>query len=263
MKEEKKTRKAPAFQLYTDDFLAGTLDMSQAEVGQLIRLLCHQWNRGSIPVETEKQQRLAGGCVSVDVLAKFQECEDGLLRNIRLESVRTEKGKFLQSQSVKGKLSAEKRRLEALERQKQFNQNSTAVEPVLQPDGQPHHQPEFNSPSPSPSPKEDTKKEKALSPELEAFRLRVGAMVRRRPTTQWSTKEIKALKEVFEFNTPEEDLVALEARYQSNDPYLRRELMTLLNNWNGEIDKVRSGLLPGIGESRAGGTLSADLNDYL
>jgi len=261
MKEEKKTRKAPAFQLYTDDFLAGTLDMSQAEVGQLIRLLCHQWNRGSIPVETEKQQRLAGGCVSVDVLAKFDECEDGLLRNIRLESVRTEKGKFLQSQSVKGKLSAEKRRLEALERQKQFNQNSTAVEPVLQPDDQPDTQPEFNSPSPTP--KEDTKKEKALSPELEAFRLRVGAMVRRRPTTQWSTKEIKALKEVFEFNTPEEDLVALEARYQSNDPYLRRELMTLLNNWNGEIDKVRSGLLPGIGESRAGGTLSADLNDYL
>ena len=263
MKEEKKTRKAPAFQLYTDDFLAGTLDMSQAEVGQLIRLLCHQWNRGSIPVETEKQQRLAGGCVSVDVLAKFDECEDGLLRNIRLESVRTEKGKFLQSQSVKGKLSAEKRRLDALERQKQVNQNSTAVEPVLQPDDQPHHQPEFNSPSPSPTPKEDTKKEKALSPELEAFRLRVGAMVRRRPTTQWSTKEIKALKEVFEFNTPEEDLVALEARYQSNDPYLRRELMTLLNNWNGEIDKIRSGLLPGIGESRAGGTLSADLNDYL
>jgi hypothetical protein len=102
-----------------------------------------------------------------------------------------------------------------------------------------------------------------LSPELEAFRLRVGAMVRRRPTTQWSTKEIKALKEIFDFNTPEEDLVALEARYQSNDPYLRRELMTLLNNWNGEVDKVRSGLLPGIGESRAGGTLSADLNDYL
>jgi uncharacterized protein YdaU (DUF1376 family) len=258
MKEEKKTRKAPAFQLYTDDFLAGTLDMSQAEVGQLIRLLCHQWNRGSIPVETEKQQRLAGGCVSVDVLAKFDECEDGLLRNIRLESVRTEKGKFLQSQSVKGKLSAEKRRLDALERQKQVNQNPTAVQPVLQPDDQP----EFNSPSPSPSPKEDTKKEKALSPELEAFRLRVGAMVRRRPTTQWSTKEIKALKEIFDFNTPEEDLVALEARYQSNDPYLRRELMTLLNNWNGEVDKVRSGLLPGIGESRAGGTFSPNIADY-
>jgi len=256
MKEEKKTRKAPAFQLYTDDFLAGTLDMSQAEVGQLIRLLCHQWNRGSIPVETEKQQRLAGGCVSVDVLAKFDECEDGLLRNIRLESVRTEKGKFLQSQSVKGKLSAEKRRLDALERQKQVNQNPTAVQPVLQPD----HQPEFNSPSPSPTPKEDTKKEKALSPELEAFRLRVGAMIRRRPNTQWSAKEIKALKEIFDFNTPEEDLVALEARYQSDDKYLRRELMTLLNNWNGEIDKSRSTSPSG---NNGTGAYSANIADYL
>jgi uncharacterized protein YdaU (DUF1376 family) len=257
MKEEKKTRKAPAFQLYTDDFLAGTLDMSQAEVGQLIRLLCHQWNRGSIPVETEKQQRLAGGCVSVDVLAKFDECEDGLLRNIRLESVRTEKGKFLQSQSVKGKLSAEKRRLDALERQKQVNQNPTAVQPVLQPDDQP----EFNSPSPSPSPKEDTKKEKALSPDLEAFRLRIGAMVRRRHDTRWSSKEIKALKEVFELNTPEDDILLVEARYKSKDPYLRRDAMALLNNWNGEVDKVRSGLMPGIGESRAA-TTSTNISDY-
>ena len=82
--------------------------------------------------------------------------------------------------------------------------------------------------------------QKALSPDLEAFRLRVGAMIRRRPGTQWSAKEIKALKEIFDFNTPEEDMVALEARYQSDDKYLRRELMTLLNNWNGEIDKSRS-----------------------
>ena len=61
MNEDKKTRKAPAFQFYADDFLAGTLEMSQEEVGQFIRLLCHQWNRGSIPVETEKQQRLSLG----------------------------------------------------------------------------------------------------------------------------------------------------------------------------------------------------------
>ena len=54
MDEDKKIRKAPAFMFYADDFLAGTLEMSQEEVGQYIRLLCHQWNRGSIPVETER-----------------------------------------------------------------------------------------------------------------------------------------------------------------------------------------------------------------
>jgi uncharacterized protein YdaU (DUF1376 family) len=148
MKDDKKSRKAPAFQLYTDDFLAGTLEMSQEEVGQFIRLLCHQWNRGSIPVGTEKQQRLTGGCVSVDVLAKFRLCEDGSLRNERLESVRTERGLFLQQQSIKGQQSAEKRRLAASAIQPELNQTSTEVQPDTQPDGQP----EFNSPSPSPSP---------------------------------------------------------------------------------------------------------------
>ena len=152
MSKESK-RKAPAFQLYTDDFLAGTLEMSQEEVGQFIRLLCHQWNRGWIPVETEKQQRLTGGCVSVDVLVKFRLCEDGFLRNERLESVRTERGLFLQQQSKKGQQSAEKRRLAALEIQPDFNRTSTEV----QPDGQPTPQPESNSPSPSPSNKKDTK----------------------------------------------------------------------------------------------------------
>ena len=120
--------------------------MSQEEVGQFIRLLCHQWNRGSIPVETEKQQRLTGGCVSVDVLVKFRLCEDGSLRNERLESVRTERGLFLQQQSIKGQQSAEKRRLAALEIQPELNRTSTEV----QPDGQPTPQPESNSPSPSP-----------------------------------------------------------------------------------------------------------------
>jgi len=156
MKDDKKSRKAPAFQLYTDDFLAGTLEMSQEEVGQFIRLLCHQWNRGSIPVETEKQQRLTGGCVSVDVLAKFRLCEDGSLRNERLESVRTERGLFLQQQSIKGQQSAEKRRLAALKIQPELNRTSTEVQPDTQPDGQP----ESNSPSPSPI-KKDTKAPKS------------------------------------------------------------------------------------------------------
>ena len=154
MSKESK-RKAPAFQLYTDDFLAGTLEMSQEEVGQFIRLLCHQWNRGSIPVGTEKQQRLTGGCVSVDVLAKFRLCEDGSLRNERLESVRTERGLFLQQQSIKGQQSAEKRRLAASAIQPELNQTSTEVQPDTQPDGQP----ESNSPSPAPI--KDTKTPKS------------------------------------------------------------------------------------------------------
>ena len=148
MNEEKKPRKAPAFQFYADDFLAGTLEMSQEEVGQFIRLLCHQWNRGSIPVETEKQQRLTGGCVSVDVLVKFRLCEDGLLRNERLETVRSEKDRYLQQQSQKGRKSAELRKLASTgskpDTQPESNSGSTVVEIRLQP--------KVNSPSPTPTP---------------------------------------------------------------------------------------------------------------
>jgi len=101
--------------------------------------------------------------------------------------------------------------------------------------------------------------QKALSPDIEAFRLRVGAMLRRRPSTKWSTSEIKKLKEVFDLNTPEEDLVRLEQRYKSNDPYLRRELETLLNHWNGEIDKTQSDLISGNNNP---GAISADITNW-
>ena len=136
---------------YADDFLAGTMELSQEEVGQFIRLLCHQWNRGSIPVATEKQQRLTGGCVSVDVLAKFKLYDDGELRNERLEEVRSERDRFLQQQSEKGRKSAELRKQASTavqpDTQPETNHGSTAVEIRLQP--------ESNSPSPSPSPKKE------------------------------------------------------------------------------------------------------------
>ena len=101
--------------------------------------------------------------------------------------------------------------------------------------------------------------QKALSPDLEAFRLRVGALLRRRPSTKWSTNEIKKLKDVFDLNTPEEDLVRLEQRYKSNDPYLRRELETLLNHWNGEIDKTQSDLISGNNKL---GASSLDISNW-
>jgi len=262
MSEESK-RKAPAFQFYADDFLAGTSDMSAEEVGGYIRLLCHQWTKGGIPNDPDRAGRMATllGSPSLGyVLAKFSLCDDGMLRNERLEQVRADQDAYKAKQATAGRNGALKR----------WSKWPDDGDPNSDPNGLAMATPMATpmakawpeDSSPSPTPKEDTKKDKALSPELKAFRLRVGAMVRRRPTTQWSTKEIKALKEIFDFNTPEEDLVALEARYQSNDPYLRRELMTLLNNWNGEIDKVRSGLLPGIGESRAAGTFSPNIADY-
>ena len=77
--------KPPAFQLYADDFIAGTMGMTQAEVGAYIRLLCHQWSKGSIDSDPERLRRMAGGKVSDVVLEKFVEDGPGKICNPRLK----------------------------------------------------------------------------------------------------------------------------------------------------------------------------------
>ena len=73
----------------------------------------------------------------------------------------------------------------------------------------------------------------------QAYTARIGKWFNRRESTKWSDKELKALKSVIKLNTPEEDLVVLETWYMSNDKYKRKDIVTLLNNWNGEIDRAK------------------------
>ena len=87
----------------------------------------------------------------------------------------------------------------------------------------------------------EDREEKIENIELSALKERIGSWFNRRLSTPWSEKEIKALKAVIKLKTPPEDMDLLERRYRSSDPYLRREIITLLNNWNGEIDKARLG----------------------
>lgn len=248
MKDTKSKGRAPAFQFYADDFLAGTMTMTNEERGAYISLLCLQWSKGSV-TELDIQRICLGmptHCQGI-CQSKFQLGDDGHYRNQRLEVERSKQKERSQKQSDIANL--------------RWNKDANAMPTHYQKDAKAYAKsvPEVCFPSPSPSPIEDTKKEKALNPDLEAFRLRVGAMIRRRPGTHWSAKEIKALKEIFDFNTSEEDLVALEARYQSDDKYLRRELLTLLNNWNGEIDKSRSTSPSG---NNGTGAYSANIEAY-
>ena len=139
MNEDKKTRKAPAFQFYADDFLAGTLEMSQEEVGQFIRLLCHQWNRGSL-----SESDFARVCIGMPphsqriCQSKFQIDADGNFRNPRMETEREKQGQYRQKQTDNAK--------------KRWVGNATAYATAL-----PVDMPNVCSPSPSPTPnKKDT-----------------------------------------------------------------------------------------------------------
>jgi len=111
------TPKAPAFQLYARDFLTGTTFFTAEQVGAYIRLLCHQWESGSIP-NNETIIAQVTGCQNnglASVMKKFEVGDDGNLRNARLEKVRSDQLRFREKQSQNAKDGWEKRKNETSE----------------------------------------------------------------------------------------------------------------------------------------------------
>lgn len=96
--------KPPAFQFYADDFLAGTMHFTDAEVGLYMRLLCVQWNAGKLPNENHELSSYGKGATPIErVKSKFELCEDGFLRNKRLETERNKQEIYRKSRSDNGK----------------------------------------------------------------------------------------------------------------------------------------------------------------
>jgi uncharacterized protein YdaU (DUF1376 family) len=90
MKEKKEKGRAPAFQFYADDFLAGTMTMTNEERGAYISLLCLQWSKGFV-TELDIQRMCHGMPTHCQCIcqSKFVLEDDGLYRNKRLEKERT------------------------------------------------------------------------------------------------------------------------------------------------------------------------------
>lgn len=140
MNEDKKTRKAPAFQFYADDFLAGTITMTNEERGAYIALLCLQWSKGSL-TENDFQRVCIGMPPHSQRICqdKFQIDADGNYRNKRLEAEREKQDQYRKKQTDNAK--------------KRWLGNATAYATAL-----PTDMPNVCSPSPSPTPnKKDTK----------------------------------------------------------------------------------------------------------
>jgi hypothetical protein len=82
------------------------------------------------------------------------------------------------------------------------------------------------------------------TPGKSMLQLRIEAFFHRRPKTPWDGSELRAWaknKGAIEA-TPEEDLKLLEWFYSlpQAQTYARKNLATLLNNWNGEIDRAKN-----------------------
>lgn len=74
--------KDPAFLFYSSDFLSGTMLMTDEEIGQYIKLLCLQHQKGHL-----KEKDMLNICkiYNEDIFSKFKKDEDGNYYNERLE----------------------------------------------------------------------------------------------------------------------------------------------------------------------------------
>ena len=91
--------KDPAFLFYSSDFLTGCASLTMEERGQYITLLCLEHQLGRL---SEKTIRLSVGSVSVDVLEKFKQDENGLLYNERLEIEIEKRSNFIDTRRTNG-----------------------------------------------------------------------------------------------------------------------------------------------------------------
>ncbi len=91
--------KDPAFLFYTNDFLTGTADLTNEEVGQYIRLMCYQHQKGHL--SRAQINRLIKD-ISDYVLEKFVQDSDGNYYNKRLEAEIDKRSKFNTKQRENG-----------------------------------------------------------------------------------------------------------------------------------------------------------------
>lgn len=264
MKDNQQKGKAPAFQLYADDFIAGTADMTAEEVGGFIRLLCHQWSHGSIPADQDRAARIAGligsPCVGY-VLAKFSPCDGHTLKNARLEKIREEQQAFRAKQAAAG-LNGAKKRWKKWPDDGDPNGDPNGVA-IATPMATPMATawPDDSSPSPSPNTKEEVSER-----------------------SPWEVKFGLTLPEKLQ---TDECLAAVETwlayKSERRQGYKRIGLSKALDAWANEFNAStfpaavnhsiannyqgifapRAALVSGAGGSRVISTLSTNIKDYL
>lgn len=84
--------------------------------------------------------------------------------------------------------------------------------------------------------------ETSASPSLQEKKNEIGSWFHRKPTTLWSAKELKAWSTIAKsFDFESDDWQAVKWFYTASGcKFLRRDLLTLLNNWTGEIDRAKN-----------------------
>ena len=97
--------KDPAFLFYSNDFLSGTMLMSDEDVGKYIRLLCLQHQKGHL-----KEKEMLNICrtFNEDIFSKFKKDEEGNYYNERLEYESNKRKAYSESRRNNRKKKEEK-----------------------------------------------------------------------------------------------------------------------------------------------------------
>jgi uncharacterized protein YdaU (DUF1376 family) len=104
--------RTPWMPLYCDDLISSTADMSVEEFGAYMRLLCHCWTRGPIPIDDKVICRIAGCRLQVwrAIANRFSPCQrdDGTngLSQTRLEMERLKRQRFAEERAESGRRGA-------------------------------------------------------------------------------------------------------------------------------------------------------------
>ena len=82
------------------------------------------------------------------------------------------------------------------------------------------------------------KKKVQKKPEKTDLMIRIEGWFNRTLTRRWDEKEIKALQSRGIDISADADIDLMEKYYTSDHKYLRKDMVTMLNNWGGELDRA-------------------------
>lgn len=101
--------KSPAFALFIQDFVMGTLNMTMAEIGSYFFLLFHQWDKFGL--KDDPEELCEKGKCDLETLnkikKKFKVCVDGKLRNSRLEKERAKQYVYRDTKILAGSIGSQ------------------------------------------------------------------------------------------------------------------------------------------------------------
>ena len=89
--------KDPAFLFYSADFIVGTYEMTDEQVGRYIRLMCLQHQKGHLSESVVLS--VMGGEIDKEVIGKLKRDDDGLYYNERLDEETSKRRKYSESRA--------------------------------------------------------------------------------------------------------------------------------------------------------------------